>query len=304
MMHIIMNYGFSQDELPVKQWDFAFWGQEIDQRGVDGISALTKNTHVCKKVVYIATECSLLIDDRDKIGVDDIEEYLEKMNISKESKVILECTTLGFAEILVLMQAFKNLECTILDALYLEPKHYGKISDSRLNERNYNLTTSFEGFLAIPGQALAFEQGDRALALCGYEAERVSRAFDEIDLQGQNCQLVFGVPPYVIGWDMNSYISHLSVIDSNNISTEFYYCGASNPLSVYQRIEKIYRGLDEEQKLFILPFGTKPMSLGACAFIVTHNEENKLSVLFDHPQKRHERSKEVGKWNLYSFSYD
>ena len=96
------------------------------------------------------------------------------------------------------------------------------------------------------------------LALCGYEAERVSRAFDEIDLQGQNCQLVFGVPPYVIGWDMNSYISHLSVIDSNNISTEFYYCGASNPLSVYQRIEKIYRGLDEEQKLFILPFGTKP----------------------------------------------
>lgn len=52
-MHIIMNYGFSQDELPMKQWDFAFWGQEIDQRGVDGISALTKKyTCLQKSCIY------------------------------------------------------------------------------------------------------------------------------------------------------------------------------------------------------------------------------------------------------------
>lgn len=115
------------------------------------------------------------------------------------------------------------------------------------------MTTSFAGFKAIPGQALAYNYGDKAIVLCGYEAERLSRAFDETELQGKDCQLIFGVPPYVVGWDMNSYTNYISVIESNYVSREFYYCGAANPLSVYEKIEKSTRVLEKSKNYLFYP---------------------------------------------------
>lgn len=302
-MHIVMEYGSCYNELEKEKWNYAFWGNELDLRGESAIEAVKNCAEMGIKVVYQPNDCALLVNDNEMVGVDDAEDYLKGIGVSKNSKVVLECTSLGFSEMLVLMQAFKNLGSNFIDALYLEPKHYAKQQTKAFNRRNFSLTTSFEGFKAIPGHALAYSSGDRALVLCGYEAERLSRAFDETELQGNDCQLIFGVPPYVVGWDMNSYTNHLSVIESNDISTEFYYCGAANPLSVYYRIEQVYKGLDEDQKLFVLPFGTKPMALGACAFVVEHNNEYKLSILFDHPQRKKGRSSEIGKWNLYRINY-
>lgn len=298
-----MEYGSCYDELDKEKWNLAFWGKELDMRGKSAIAAVNDNAENGIKVVYQPTNCAMLVNDSKLVGVDDIEDFLKERGVSNDTRIVLECTSLGFAEILVLMQAFKNLNCNLIDALYVEPKHYTKQQTKIFNRRNFNLSTSFEGFKAIPGQALAYSTGDRAIVLCGYEAERLSRAFDETELQGNDCQLIFGVPPYVVGWDMNSYTNHLSVIESNNISTEFYYCGAANPLSVYRRMEQVYKGLDEDQKLFVLPFGTKPMALGACAFVVEHNDEHKLSILFDHPQRKEGRSSDIGKWNLYRINY-
>jgi hypothetical protein len=92
---------------------------------------------------------------------------------------------------------------------------------------------------------------------------------------------------------MNTYANHLPIIDRYGISTEFYYAGASNPLAVYEKLDRVYNGLAEDQKLFILPFGTKPMALGACVFKVLH-DSNKLSVLYDHPDRKEDRSKKGG----------
>lgn len=302
-MHIIMEYGSYYNELEREKWDFAFRGIELDQRDITAIEALNSCVSKSFTIVYQPNESSLKVNDEISVGVDDIEDFLKDKGISENSKIILECTSLGVAEMLVLMQAIKNIGCNAIDALYLAPKHYTRLGPGIFNRRNFDLTTSFAGFKAIPGQGLAYNYGDKAIVLCGYEAERLSRAFDETELQGNDCQLIFGVPPYVVGWDMNSYANYFSVIDSNNISKENYYCGAANPLSVYQKIEKVYKGLEDEQKLFVLPFGTKPMALGACAFIVEHNWENKLSILFDHPQKKKGRSTDYGKWNLYRIKY-
>ena len=129
-----------------------------------------------------------------------------------------------------------------VDAFISCPRTLCSSTPDIYNRRNFDLTTSFAGFKAIPGQALAYNYGDKAIVLCGYEAERLSRAFDETELQGKDCQLIFGVPPYVVGWDMNSYTNYISVIESNYVSREFYYCGAANPLSVYEKIEKSLQG--------------------------------------------------------------
>lgn len=298
-----MEYGSCYDELEKEKWDFAFIGIGSEQRDITAIEALNGSVSNISSILYQPNDCALLVNEKFNLGVDDVEAYLEDLGISENSKIILECTSLGFAEILVLMQALKNLNCKGVDALYLAPGHYARQHPDIYNRRNFDLTTSFAGFKAIPGQALAYNYGDKAIVLCGYEAERLSRAFDETELQGKDCQLIFGVPPYVVGWDMNSYTNYISVIESNYVSREFYYCGAANPLSVYEKMEKVYKGLGEEQKLFVLPFGTKPMALGACAFIVEHNCKHKLSILFDHPQKKKERSYDIGTWNLYRIIY-
>ena len=51
--------------------------------------------------------------------------------------------------------------------------------------------------------------------------------------------------------------------------------------------------------MFILPLGTKPMSLGAIMFIVENGHNNNISILYDHPIKTENSTSNVIRWNLY-----
>lgn len=170
-----MEYGSCYDELEKEKWDFAFIGIGSEQRDITAIEALNGSVSNISSILYQPNDCALLVNEKFDVGVDDVEAYLENLGISENSKIILECTSLGFAEILVLMQALKNLNCKGVDALYLAPGHYARQHSDIYNRRNFDLTTSFAGFKAIPGQALAYNYGDKAIVLCGYEAERLSR---------------------------------------------------------------------------------------------------------------------------------
>lgn len=294
-----MEYGPTSNEISRQDWDFVFYGVEIDDRSEIAISYVKQfgKSECC--IHYMATERKIIIGNEEReVWADDIYDFLVEIGINSSSKILLESSSLGVAELLLLIQSFKEIGCCTFDVLYLEPKHYHKQTIDFTDRRQFDLSTSFNGFIAIPGHALSFESWDKAVVLCGFESERLGRAFDEIDLQGRNCQLVFGMPPYTVGWDMNSYANHLSIIEGYNIPLEFYYAGASNPLSVCEILSKVYNGLEDEQKLFILPLGTKPMSIGACVFKVSNDYSN-LSILYDHPIRKQGRSKEISRWNLY-----
>lgn len=293
-----MEYGDNPEFVSDVKWDFVFYGSEIDDRTKGSIDyAKSKSTsHVLTK--YHATKYQIVFDGSDLREIYEIEDYLTERGLNENSKVLLECTSLGVAELLLLVQSFKDMSISRFDALYLEPKKYLRRYDNFAERHHFYLTKNFEGFIGIPQHYMAFEMGDKALILCGFESERVGRVFEELELKGTNCQLLFGMPPFTVGWDMNTYANHLPIIEQYGISTEFYYAGASNPLAVYEKLEKVYNGLSEDQKLFIMPFGTKPMALGACVFKVLH-DSSKLSILYDHPDRNEKRSKEVERWNLY-----
>lgn len=293
-----MEYGSTFNDISSIKWDFAFYGNIIDERCNIAVQYISKEAKECKSITYNADESKIYFNNSESYWADDIQDYLIHIGICSSSRILLECSSLGVAELLIMMQAIKDIGCNSFDSLYLEPKQYSKYYLDFTERHHFNLSTEFEGFKAIPGHALAFEKGDKVVILCGYESERIGRAFEETAIQGRDCQLLFGMPPYIIGWDMNSYTNHLPVIDSCDISTEFYYVGAANPLSVCECLEKVYNGIDKEQKLFIFPFGTKPMSLGACLFKITHDEEN-LSFMYDHPKRRKNRTKDIARWNLY-----
>jgi hypothetical protein len=60
--------------------------------------------------------------------------------------------------------------------------------------------------------------------------------------------------------------------------------------------------LEEDDQLFIVPLGTKPMSIGACLFLISKPKE-KVAVLYDHPKKMKARSFEISTWHLFNISY-
>lgn len=296
-MNIVMENGCSPEQLSQIDYDFAFCGDVVDERCKASIHHITSTSKYTLKTIYDANKYIININDVE-CCVDDVDETIMKFGIVNTSKIILDCTSLGVAEMLILIQTLYNLKCGEFDVLYVEPLHYYAPNKDFLERRKFSLSKTTAGFIAVPGHALSFENNDKAVVLCGFEGERVGRAFEELALQGKNCQLIFGVPPYTVGWDMHSYLNHLSIIEIHNISTEFYYCAAANPLAISEKLRLIYKGIENEQKLFILPLGTKPMALGACLFKVYSNQEN-ISILYDHPVRKVNRSSNIAKWNLY-----
>lgn len=85
------------------------------------LKALNGSVSNISSILYQPNDCALLVNEKFNLGVDDVEAYLEDLGISENSKIILECTSLGFAEILVLMQALKNLIAKAL-MLYILPQ--------------------------------------------------------------------------------------------------------------------------------------------------------------------------------------
>ncbi len=297
-MKIVMQYGDNATDISHKKWDIAFIGISIDDRCNSAKEYIEKNANCIIEINYNASDYNININN-EIIDVDELDDFFKLHGLDNQN-IIIDCTSTGVAELLILTQCLYNINNKAFDILYLEPKDYAVFNKSFIEKRNFELSCGIEGYIGIPGQSLAFERNDRAVFFCGYEAERLDRTFEELDIIGKNVQLVFGTPPFSVGWDMNSYSNHISVIEKQNINRLFYYCAAANPLAVCEKLEYFYNALGEGDRLFIIPIGTKPMAIGACIYKVSKNDNIKLSILYDHPIKKTGRSAEISKWNLYN----
>ena len=300
-MNIVMEYADNSNLLSNKKWDIAFYGRLRDNRCEHSVEYLQENSRNQQEFYYDAENYEWYLNNENK-GIIDVVEVDFATNFHRDSSILIDATSLDFAEILILLRAFKFIGVSSVDFLYLEPAKYRAPLERLTENRCFDLSIKIKGFLAIPGYAMSFESQDSVVVLCGYEGVRLGYAFEEFDIKGDNCRLIFGMPPYSYGWDMNSYVNFLPVIKSNNISTGFYYCSASNPLAVYETLKQIYTALDENQNMFILPLGTKPMSLGAIMFIIENVHNNNISILYDHPIKTKNSTSNVIRWNLYKLT--
>lgn len=299
-MNIVMQYGINETYLSHFKWDIAFIGTSIDDRCTVSKKYIHSNALKILEVLYNPSDYNLKIDE-EVIDVDSLDDYfIEKGMINKN--IVIDSTSVGVAEYLVIIQSLYNIGNKIFDVLYLEPQKYRNPVSSFTENRDFELSLSVDGYIGIPGQSLAFERTDKAVFFCGYESERLDRTFEELDITGRNTQLIFGIPPFNAGWDMNSYSNHISVIEKQNISKQFYYCGAANPIAVCEKLDLFYNSLADNERLFIIPLGTKPMAIGACTYKVSKNDNQKLSILYDHPIRKEERSSKIAKWNLYNIT--
>lgn len=294
-----MQYSETPDRLTHNDWEIAFLGKAVDERGSKALEFINSNCQECIYFEYIPKEFKVVLNDN-KYDKDDIDSHLKKII---DKRILIDSTTLDFAEILILTQSFKDIGIKELDISYIEPIKYktkAKTTDI-LHKRDFELSESIIGYEAIPGHALlvSSEVLQKVVFLCGFEAERIDRAIEDSQIVGSNCSCIFGVPAFSPGWEMDSFDNNISVIKERRITGGINFCGATNPLSVIQTLDEIYKGLEEEEQMFIAPLATKPMSIGVCLFLI-EKPKDKVAVLYDHPNEIAGRAIEISNWHLFN----
>ena len=204
-----------------------FCGEPLDERGhcaIQGLSILSDVHHVLK---YDVSENLLTLNGTSlsPIQLNNIFDTLENQYIA------LETTTLGFVELYMCCRAAVG-RTRAMDCIYVEPRHYRRSFDSHLMaKRDFELSGEIVGFRGIPGatRMLDERQKQRYVFFVGYEGARIRRAFTDLEqLKGQNAEVVFGVPAFKSGWEMDSFANNVNVIQDEQIPT-INYCGADNP---------------------------------------------------------------------------
>lgn len=287
-----------EDLDPSKNWDVCFIGNACDERGIaikDHISPR------CKKVLSVVYEPenggSLLIDQ-----VSSNSRHL-KMAVYNATKVLVESTTLGVMEILLILQQLIKHPNIELELIYLEPREYvePKIKNL-LNSREFSLgnNNQYVGVKKFSVDLQLYSNGD-AVFLLGFEGARLAQALEQNSLSGWRKHALFGVPSFEAGWEMNAFANNINHIASENF-TSIRYSGASNILDTLMQLEAIHKGKNNDEPTIIIPIGTKPMSIAAAIFLCMESEYQSSGILFDHPVKNNQRTNEIRCCHLYRFT--
>ena len=278
---------------------YAIVGNDVDDRSCSSNSYLSSNYELYS-INYDAERFMINFNGKD-IDADDFTKRIKEFKFG-EYEVLIDCTSVNVPELLLFIGALYENGVSGFSALYVEPKNYSHLQKIEIgNERKFELSDSYLGYKGIPGYLLSLDTGDYVAFCCGYEHERIMNAFDYESISSKYATMIFGMPPFNAGWDMNAYESHINFIDNQSIRN-ISYCGSTNPLAVIKKLDEMYQSLQGEEKLFVAPLGTKPMSLGACLFIVVSRDRERVALLYDHPRKKPGRSKDIGTWHLYNIS--
>jgi hypothetical protein len=305
-MKIRMQEGENSTDLTSGTWDIGIIGRQIDDRGKAAVDFITKNTGRVVFIEYDSEKFTLTVDNG-HINAEELDTYLQGL---AGKTIILESTTLGFVEIFLCCKALNDLGFPGASFLYVEPGSYTlrvrKSSTRRsliLHKRDFGLSDEVPGYRAIPGATLLLSDRfpQRSVFFLGYEERRLDRALEDNQLlKPEKCSVVFGVPAFKPGWEMDAFANNIRVINERKLSGDVYYCGAENPASAVEVLETIYGELAGRERLFISPIGTKPNGVGVALFAATHPT---VGLLYDHPKRRRDRSENVSRWHLYNVDF-
>jgi hypothetical protein len=294
-VNIGMQEATGPDQLTLGSWDIAIHGSAVDERGKASIECVSKHSSARLALEYNPEDFTVTFGS-DHFTVDAFASHLERF-LGKS--ILLEATTLGVAELLLLIKALVHMPPKALSIVYAEPEDYSRSRRPNDSRREFELSDEVQGYRAIPGsmQMLSDRRPQRCVFFLGYEERRLDRALEDYPmLLPSLCAVVFGVPAYKPGWEMNAFANNLRVMRLKGIGGGVHYCGAQNPRAAYEVLEQVYKASPKGERVFVAPIGTKPTGIGAALFAATHPE---VGILYDHPTKKTGRSKKLGNWHRY-----
>jgi len=285
-------------KLCVRRWANCIAGTAIDDRGKAAVGfarECAKHIHVAS---YDSRKVRLLFDEQES-SPDEPETLFQKL----EQPILIEATTLSFAEILLFCQAARTLQMKTLSFLYNEPGDYNRPNAKQVMlRRAFELTDEVDHFTPIPGN-LFFIRGSQSVqivCLAGFEGQRLARLLEQTGIPPSKCSVVFGVPAFQPGWEMDAFANNVRILREGNLEQRVLFGGAENPQAAYEAISQVYKTLAPMERLVIAPIGTKPHGIGAALFACEHDD---VAVVYDHPMRKGGRSRRTGTWHVFEVSF-
>lgn len=214
--------------------------------------------------------------------------------------VFLEATTLGFAELFCAANALLAQGATTVNIIYVEPGEYTRVSRGA---DQFALSEPTRGYVAIPNAIvdLSGEEVEAGVFFLGFESERLDRALEEYQMiTSKDVKLVFGIPAYHPGWELDAIIPHLPALEQHKLQLD--YCSANDPEAAFECLERTREGLGIDKRMFVAPIGTKPCGIASAIFASVYPDQ--VGLLFDHPRRKQKRSTGVDLWHRFTVKVD
>ncbi|MBR7798884.1 hypothetical protein [Undibacterium fentianense] len=291
--HFFCSSHNDASQLGILPGSVIFHGTSIDERGILALSMESTPEHEKILVTYDIEDMTLSVAGHTS-NADECVKLLEKYVSARQ--IILEATTLGFAELFSLVRAFIRLNVKTFLIVYVEPQDYTRPK----GEESFALSELISGYHPIPHAIvdLSSDEVEAGVFFLGYEPERIARALAEYQMIAtKSVKVVFGVPAFQAGWELNAIIPHLPML-SEQSNFDVAYCSANDPASAYDCLERTRSSLSPGAKMFVAPIGTKPCGIATAVFTSLFPDE--AGIIFDHPQKKKSRSSGVNIWHKYS----
>lgn len=300
-MRIRMQSGVSSTGLAYSPWSSAVIGVPLDDRGAAAIAFAERSARKIHTISYSANPPSVKFDNE----ICEVESLANLIKDEVGEPLLLEATTLGFVEILLTLRAAKESGQKKVSILYTEPRSYRRsLSQLVLHRRDFELSDEVEDFSGVPGSLFMLRDDRRAKAvfLVGYEGQRLEQALEQTGVRPSDCSVVFGVPAFQAGWEMDSFANNIRVLRQRDVTGEVLFGGAQNPLSAYRAIARVHASCDRSrgERLIVAPIGTKPHGIGAAVFVCDHDD---VGLIYDHPRRSSGRSDDVASWHLFEVGF-
>jgi hypothetical protein len=277
----------------IQQSCVEFHGAALDVRGESAFALSPAPIVDRRAVAYDYDEMTVSVGGL-SANADSLAEVIRPM--IENRRIVLEGTTLGFAELFCLVHSLISLKIVEFDVTYLEPLNYSPAEE----DGSFKLSELIPGYHPIPNAVidLSGSEVESGVFFLGYESERLARALEEFQMiASKDIKLVFCVPAYKPGWELNSIVPHLSVLQ-DHANFQVAYCCASDPGSAFDALEKTRISLAPGRKMFVAPIGPKPCGVASAVFASLY--PNQVGLLYDHPRRKIKRSTGVGLSHLYS----
>jgi hypothetical protein len=294
-----MQKGMSPAHLHFAPWDLALTGAALDDRGRAVEAFIRSNVSQTVSLQYQPDDTQLTIDGS-VVDASQVEGFLLA---HKGKSLLLETTTLGFAEVFLCCRAAYQLGFPGISLLYVEPGDYRKLRRAQvLHRRHFELSGYVEGYRALPGASFILDDKtpQTVIFFLGYEERRMDRALNDFSIRPSRTYVVFGVPAYQPGWEMDAFANNIRVIRDQGITTSPLFCGAENPLGAYEILEDTLKTLEANEQLFLGPIGTKPHGIAVALFAACHD---KVGILYDHPRRTADRTSATYNWHLFNAEF-
>lgn len=224
-------------------------------------------------------------------------EELACILVKYEMPIVVDITSMSTEMLFLVLRAFKEIQFDNIIAVYVQPIEYSLERNPALIP-DYLLSSEHSPICSIPGfMRLSEDVPPMVIVFLGFEGGRFQELREHLLTDGHTeIRPVLPIPSYFAGWHMNSLYQNLDTLKDSERIRELRRVTAWDPFHALNVLEDLYNRSSDQYHVVVAPLGTKPHTLASALFVLKHDD---VSIMYDHPKVRNQRSKGVGEIRGY-----